>query len=66
MVWNHYSETRYQDENIIEIKENWYGKTKNYRWKITKKRHFIKAETYKHIQQELSLDLYEDWDFLEP
>ncbi len=29
IVWNHYSETRYQDETLIEIKENWYGKGEN-------------------------------------
>lgn len=43
-----------------KYKDRWYH------WKITKERCFIKAETYKHIQQELSLDPYEDWDFLEP
>ena len=26
LVWNHYSEKKYQDEGLIEITENWYGK----------------------------------------
>jgi len=26
LVWNHYSEKKYQDESCIEIKESWYGK----------------------------------------
>lgn len=26
LVWNHYSEEKYQDESAIEITENWYGK----------------------------------------
>jgi len=25
LIWNHYSETRYQDESMIEISEQWYG-----------------------------------------
>lgn len=26
LVWNHYSEERYQEESAIEITEDWYGK----------------------------------------
>jgi len=26
LVWNHYSEEKYQDDSKIEIKEDWYGK----------------------------------------
>lgn len=26
VVWNHYRESRYQDESLIEITEDWYGK----------------------------------------
>lgn len=29
LVWNHYSETRFQDESKIEITESWYGKGKS-------------------------------------
>ena len=28
LIWNHYSEARYQDENMIEISEQWYGQGK--------------------------------------
>jgi hypothetical protein len=27
IVWSHYSEPERQDEKMIKIKENWYGKT---------------------------------------
>lgn len=29
LVWNHYSEKRYQDESAIEMKEDWFGKALN-------------------------------------
>ena len=29
LVWNHYSEKRFQDESQIEIKESWCGKSIN-------------------------------------
>ncbi len=38
MIWNHYSEERYQDRSMIEIKESWYGQgekgssSHNYNW----------------------------------
>ena len=27
IVWNHYREARFQEENMIEVSENWCGKT---------------------------------------
>lgn len=29
LVWNHYSEKKFQDNSMIEIKENWYGKARS-------------------------------------
>lgn len=29
LVWNHYSEKRFQEESKIDIKEDWYGKCNN-------------------------------------
>ena len=29
LVWNHYSEEKYQDESAILIEESWYGKASN-------------------------------------
>lgn len=29
MIWNHYSEAKYQDESMIAIYESWYGQGKN-------------------------------------